>query len=198
MASTRPSTYNIAMSYQALGERVAAVSHFKRAIVLGLSGKGVEPFLMQNTVIASLARGTIDERGLPVKIDILFDASDIAAVADNTFLRCALASTIIRGVTLELFLTGLRHALLRLAMGNISDPTKVADNVLDLFCALGQQCFLNEYVYAQTADETQGARNNCVRCCCKKCRPVAGCLRCCSQPWRPISRFMRWPAQRPC
>jgi SAM-dependent methyltransferase len=150
--------YNIAMSYQALGERVAAVSHFKRAIVLGLSGKGVEPFLMQNTVIASRARGTIDERGLPVKIDDLFEAGDIAAIADNTFLRCALESTIIRGVTLELFLTGLRHALLHLAIGNISDPAKVADDVLDLFCALGQQCFLNEYVYAQTADETQGAR----------------------------------------
>src|SRR5271169_865262 len=150
--------YNIATSHQALGERAAAVSHFKRAIVLGLSGKGVEPFLMQNTVIASLASGTVDERGLPVKIDDLFDASDIAAIADNTFLRFALESTIIRGVTLELFLTGLRHALLHLAIGNISDPPKVADVVLGLFCALAQQCFLNEYVYAQTADETQGAQ----------------------------------------
>ena len=150
--------YNIATSYQALGERVAAVCHFKRAIVLGLSGKGVEPFLMQNTVIASLASGTVDEHGLPVKIDDLFDAFHIAEIADNIFLRCALQSTIIRGVTLELFLTGLRHALLRLAIGTISDPAKVADNVLGLFCAVAEQCFLNEYIYAQTADETQGAQ----------------------------------------
>src|SRR5271168_3239403 len=37
--------YNIATSYQALKERAAAVKHFKKAIALGLSGKGVEPFL---------------------------------------------------------------------------------------------------------------------------------------------------------
>jgi SAM-dependent methyltransferase len=150
--------YNIATSYQALKERDAAVKHFKKAIALGLSGKGVEPFLMQNTVVAARACRMTDERGLPVKIDDLFDPRDIAAIADNIFLRCALESTIVRGVTLELFLTDLRHALLRLAIGGVSDPVRAADDVLGLFCALAQQCFLNEYVFDQTADETQRAR----------------------------------------
>ncbi len=150
--------YNIAMSYQAVGERAAAARHFKKAIALGLSGKGVEPFLTQNTDIASRTNGAADERGLPVKIDDLFDADDISAIADNIFLRCALETTIIRGVPLELFLTGLRHALLRFAIGNMSDPSRVAGDVLALFCALAQQCFLNEYIYAQSADETQRAQ----------------------------------------
>ena len=119
--------YNIATSYQALNERAAATKHFKKAIALGLNGKGVEPFLLQNPIIAACANRTTDDHGLPVKIDDLFTVADIGAIADNIFLRCALESTIICGVTLELFLTGLRHALLRLAMSNLSDRAKVAD-----------------------------------------------------------------------
>ena len=147
--------YNIATSYQALNERAAATKHFKKAIALGLNGKGVEPFLLQNPIIAACANRTTDEHGLPVKIDDLFTVADIGAIADNIFLRCALESTIICGVTLELFLTGLRHALLRLAINDASEPVKIADDVLGLFCSVAQQCFLNEYVFSQTADETR-------------------------------------------
>ena len=147
--------YNIATSYHALNERAAAVKHFKKAIALGLNGKGVEPFLLQNSIIAACANRTTDEHGLPVKIDDLFTVADIGAIADNVFLRCALESTIICGVTLELFLTGLRHALLRLVINDASEPVKIADDVLGLFCSVAQQCFLNEYVFSQTADETR-------------------------------------------
>jgi tetratricopeptide (TPR) repeat protein len=145
--------YNVAISYQALDERAAAATHFHKAIALGLSGKGVEPFLLQNPVIVECLSRMTDKMGLPVKNDGLFSARDIAAIADNTFLRCVLESTIIRGVTLEFFLTGLRYALLHLPGGNFS--IKVDDDVLSLFCALAEQCFLNEYIFAQTADETQ-------------------------------------------
>ena len=148
--------YNIATSYQALNERAAATKHFKKAIALGLNGKG-RTILLQNPIIAACANRTTDDHGLPVKIDDLFTVADIGAIADNIFLRCALELTIICGVTLELFLTGLRHALLRLAMSNLSDRAKIAEDVLGLFCAVAQQCFLNEYVFTQTADETQRA-----------------------------------------
>jgi Flp pilus assembly protein TadD len=43
--------YNIACSYQALEERAAAATHFKKAIALGLSGRDVEQFLMKNAAI---------------------------------------------------------------------------------------------------------------------------------------------------
>jgi Flp pilus assembly protein TadD len=51
--------YNIACSYQALEERAAAATHFKKAIALGLSGRDVEQFLMKNAaVVESIARMT--------------------------------------------------------------------------------------------------------------------------------------------
>jgi ubiquinone/menaquinone biosynthesis C-methylase UbiE len=147
--------YNIATSYEAIGDRAGAARHFKKAIALGLDGPGVEPFLLQNAVIVECASRMTDTLGRPVKNDDLLEARDIAAIAGNTFLRCALESTIIRGVTLELLLTALRHALLRVAAANIADPGKVGDDVIGIFCALAQQCFLNEYVFAAAVDETR-------------------------------------------
>jgi SAM-dependent methyltransferase len=149
--------YNIAKSYEALEERAAAATHFNKAIALGLNGKGVEPFLSQNPVVVECVSRMTDKFGLLVKSDDLFSAGDIAAIADNIFLRCALESTIIRGATLELFLTSLRYALLRVAETHVPDPATVDGDVLGLFCALAQQCFLNEYVCAQGDDETQRA-----------------------------------------
>jgi 2-polyprenyl-3-methyl-5-hydroxy-6-metoxy-1,4-benzoquinol methylase len=82
---------------------------------------------------------------------------DIAEIANDVFLQSALETTIIRGVTLELFLTNLRSALLRLAVADIAAPAELGDNVTSLFCAMAQQCFLNEYVYTQSEEETQQA-----------------------------------------
>ena len=58
---------------------------------------------------------------------------------------------------LELFLTRLRAALLRLAGANGPDAAQVDDGVIDLLSALAQQCFINEYVFAQTGAETEQA-----------------------------------------
>jgi tetratricopeptide (TPR) repeat protein len=43
--------YNIGCSYQALEQREAAATHFKKAIALGLSGRDVEQFLLKNAVV---------------------------------------------------------------------------------------------------------------------------------------------------
>jgi 2-polyprenyl-3-methyl-5-hydroxy-6-metoxy-1,4-benzoquinol methylase len=85
------------------------------------------------------------------------DRSRLAELANDIFLQSALETTIIRGATLELFLTQLRSVLLRLTDADTPDPGDVDDNVVSLFCALAQQCFLNEYVYRQTDQETQRA-----------------------------------------
>jgi 2-polyprenyl-3-methyl-5-hydroxy-6-metoxy-1,4-benzoquinol methylase len=79
----------------------------------------------------------------------------VAELARDVFLQSALETTIIRGATLELFLTRLRSTLLHLVDVEIPDSGKPDDNVVSLFCALAQQCFLNEYVYAQSDQETQ-------------------------------------------
>ena len=107
--------YNIATSYQALGDTPAAATHFKKAIALGLSGRDVEQFLQQNEIIGKYVRQILkDQPDPPVKRQAKFAADDLAAIAANIFLRCALQTNIIRGVPLEFFLTNLRSALLRL------------------------------------------------------------------------------------
>jgi SAM-dependent methyltransferase len=94
---------------------------------------------------------------LPSGDDDPIDDQDLAALANDIFLQSALETTIIRGATLELFLTHLRRALLRLAPADIADPAQVDESIVGLFCALAQQCFLNEYVFAQGDEETRHA-----------------------------------------
>jgi SAM-dependent methyltransferase len=150
--------YNIATSYQALGQPAAAATHFKKAIALGLSGRDVEQFLQQNEIIGKHVRQVIENKpGLPIGRQTEFDADDLAAIAANIFLRCALQTNIIRGVPLEFFLTSLRSALLRLALANIVDAVKIDDDLVALFCALAQQCFLNEYVFGRSDEEAREA-----------------------------------------
>jgi 2-polyprenyl-3-methyl-5-hydroxy-6-metoxy-1,4-benzoquinol methylase len=149
--------YNIATSYQALGQPSAAATHFKKAIALGLSGRDVEQFVQQNEIIGRCVRRIIEDKPGQLGRQVGFEADDLAAIAANIFLRCALQTNIIRGVPLELFLTSLRSALLRLALTNIADSVKVNDDMVALFCALAQQCFLNEYVFAQSDEEAREA-----------------------------------------
>src|SRR6185312_5472677 len=149
--------YNLAASYQALGQRADAARNYRTAIALGLSGRGPEPFLLQDSTIIQCLSRIEDRSGLPVRNEAIFGALEIAAIAENTFLRCALGATIIRGVPLEAFLTALRQALLRRADNDAADPVATQDNEFGLLCALAEQGFLNEYVFAQTAEETARA-----------------------------------------
>src|SRR5580692_1075838 len=150
--------YNIATSYQALGQPSTAATHFKRAIALGLSGRDVEQFLQQDEIIGRCVRRIMEDTpGQPIGRQARFDADDLAAIGANIFLRCDLQTNIVRGVPLELFLTSLRPTLLRLALADIAGAGKVDDGRVALFCALAQQCFLNEYVFAQSDEETRDA-----------------------------------------
>lgn len=147
--------YNIGCSYQLLGQRAEAAAHFHRAIALGMSDdKDIEEFVMQNLAVVAAVARIVDRMNSPGKDEVSLGAGEIAAIADDIFLRSALASAVIRGVTLELFLTHLRAALLRLATANLVHAAAVADETVGLFCALAQQCFINEYVFAQSEEET--------------------------------------------
>ena len=149
--------YNLATSYQALGQRAEAARHYRKAIALGLSGRGPEPFLLQESAIVQCLSRIENRSGLPARNDAIFGAPEIAAIAENTFLRCALGATIIRGVPLETFLTALRQALLQLAENAAAGAPALVEDGLGLLCALAEQCFLNEYVFAQTTEETARA-----------------------------------------
>lgn len=149
--------YNVACSHQALGERTPAAVHFQNAIMLGMGDKRhIEEFVMENVVVRQcIAR--IADQDPAVGNAMAFGAGDIAAIASDIFLRCALQGTALHGVMLELLLTRLRAALLRLAGANGPDAAQVDDGVIDLLSALAQQCFINEYVFAQTGAETEQA-----------------------------------------
>jgi SAM-dependent methyltransferase len=147
--------YNIACSYQAMGEQIAAAEHFKTAITLGMSEKrSLEEFIMENVVhLRCIDR--IASRPWSSENESLFSAEDITAIAQDILLRCALELTVIHGGLLELLLTRLRSTFLRWAADDLSGA--LGDDLLPLFCALAQQCFINEYVFAQTDNETKRA-----------------------------------------
>jgi ubiquinone/menaquinone biosynthesis C-methylase UbiE len=145
--------YNIGSSYQALDRRTEAISHFKQAIALGLDGQAIEDFVVQSPIVAPHLDRIAKKWPMPIGYDELFGTAGVAPVANDLFLVCALESVALAGATLEVFLTQLRSALLRLATAGASDKTGADDKVVRLFCALAQQCFLNEYVFAQSDEE---------------------------------------------
>jgi SAM-dependent methyltransferase len=147
--------YNIASSYQALGQREEAAVHFRRAIALGMTDKDVEEFIVQKPLIAACLQRRARKWPLPIQDAELFGAAGVAAVAQDVFLQCALVSITICGRALEALLTQVRSALLRLAGAIAFESRAVDDNIVDFFCALAQQCFINEYVFAQSDEETR-------------------------------------------
>jgi 2-polyprenyl-3-methyl-5-hydroxy-6-metoxy-1,4-benzoquinol methylase len=82
----------------------------------------------------------------------------LSAICRHHLLRCLLVSTPVCGVALERFLTALRFALLSAGSATASSAATDQDTV-GFCCALAQQCFLNEYVFAVAADELEQARD---------------------------------------
>ena len=79
--------------------------------------------------------------------DQLLGEAGPRAICEDPMLLCMLQSVPARKTELELVLTSLRAALLTEA-GDAQD-----DSVLAFCCAMAKQCFINEYVFAATADE---------------------------------------------
>jgi tetratricopeptide (TPR) repeat protein/SAM-dependent methyltransferase len=85
----------------------------------------------------------------------LVGSSGLAAFAEDRLLRALLESTPICEVALERFATGLRFTLL--AAAPVVADSAVAEPVLNLCCALARQCFINNYVFAQSDAEIERA-----------------------------------------
>ena len=85
----------------------------------------------------------------------LFGASGLSALANDALLARLLENVQICDVDLERLLTNVRCALLDAAESDhVETP---AENVLDIHCALAQQCFLNEYCFDVTSGELERA-----------------------------------------
>jgi tetratricopeptide (TPR) repeat protein len=147
--------YNLASSQQALDLRDDAVVHFKKAIALGLSDKDVEDFILQNPAVVACVERLEAKWPLPMQNNEVFGPAGVETIANDLFLQCALETTPISGQALEVFLTHVRSALLSLAHAAAIESRSVDDNITACFCALAQQCFINEYVFAQGDEETR-------------------------------------------
>ncbi|MCP1967493.1 class I SAM-dependent methyltransferase [Bradyrhizobium elkanii] len=146
--------YNAGNSYQALGNRSKAAAHFSKALALGMDAKAVG-FILQSPVVTSYAGRIASKWPLPVTSSELFGSEGVAPLARDLFLRSAMEATTLASMQLEVLLGYARAELLQLAGEQGQD--EVDDEIVAFACALARQCFINEYVYAQTAAESEGA-----------------------------------------
>jgi len=86
-----------------------------------------------------------------------YDESFLDSISKKEFgasalLRAILSSSAIPDAEIEIFLTSLRSHFLNLAESVILKDGDT-EEIPALFCSLAEQCFINEYVYFQTAEE---------------------------------------------
>jgi SAM-dependent methyltransferase/tetratricopeptide (TPR) repeat protein len=145
--------YNIGSSYEALHERDKAAAHFREAIALGMSRAEVDNHLVMQgaAVAAGLERIKTAWPRRPSAAE-LFAAPSIA---DDVLFCCGLETIRLSGLVAERLLTEARCALLRLATERAPNLSGIDASRTSLCSALAQQCYLNEYVYAQSDDEAR-------------------------------------------
>lgn len=88
----------------------------------------------------------------------LFGSNGLSALAEDTLLCALLNSAPVCDLEMEHFLTMARRVMLDAAV-ETSIAGTVAGDYLNFYSALASQCFINEYVFAYTAEEIQIAKN---------------------------------------
>lgn len=86
----------------------------------------------------------------------LYGENILAKLAADPLLCGLLISTPICDIAMERFLTMARCAMLE-SVSRLTVPDVESPSVLGFYCALAQQCFINEYVFSHTEDEIQQA-----------------------------------------
>jgi SAM-dependent methyltransferase len=145
--------YNIAFSLEALGRRDDATVHFRNAAILGYHENRVEKLILQDPAILACVNRMEERWPLPIKTDELFPASIMERISADIFLRCALSTVLLRGVALERLITRLRSAILEYTYLEIFHSKTQGVELIELVAAIARQCFINEYVFAESAEE---------------------------------------------
>jgi SAM-dependent methyltransferase/tetratricopeptide (TPR) repeat protein len=145
--------YNIGSSYEALNERDKAAAHFKEAIALGMSSGHVDNHLvMQGAAIGiGLERIKAVWPRRPSAAELFVAPS----IADDVLFCCGLETIRLSGFVAERLLTEARYALLRMASDAAPAFGGIEPAILSFCSALAQQCFINEYVYAQSDEDVR-------------------------------------------
>lgn len=112
--------------------------------------------LIQSTpVLGESIERAIASWPAPLSSADLFGCDGIPALASDALFNAVLENTPALGLEFEHFLTLARHALL---IDAVTSPSREeADpSALRLQCAIARQCYINEYVYAETPQEREG------------------------------------------
>jgi 2-polyprenyl-3-methyl-5-hydroxy-6-metoxy-1,4-benzoquinol methylase len=134
----------IAIAYQALGRQPEAVQHFAKAIALGL--RDVETLVARSDAVAAASKRLADAWPRQLPLAELLGREGAAPFAADAMLLALLQSRVIHDLELERLFTAVRRGLLEQAANSVSDVLEPSS--IEFYCALAQQCFLNEYVFA--------------------------------------------------
>jgi tetratricopeptide (TPR) repeat protein/SAM-dependent methyltransferase len=102
----------------------------------------------------SVARALMRAAEAATRQDVI-GLDGIAAISGDGLLRDLMTSAKVSDCDLERLLTIARRDLLAVAA---DETIEVTPELLNFSCALAQQCFINEYVFVDTADELQMVR----------------------------------------
>ena len=149
--------YNMGVSYQALRRSDKAAAHFTRAIALGMNADAVEKFVTHAPAVAGCLRRIAQAWPRPLTANELLGGTGVGALADETLLHCMLKTLGTCDWLLERLLTQLRFFLLQAMTQPPGESANVDEGALRLYAALAQQCFITEYMFAQSDDETTKA-----------------------------------------
>jgi SAM-dependent methyltransferase/tetratricopeptide (TPR) repeat protein len=150
---------NLAIAHQALGRRGEAVRHFMRAIALGLPDP--ELLVKQSAQVAVPLKRCLDAWPRHVQLAELCGAQGVGAIANEALLLALMQSKPVFDIELERLFTTLRRDLLRVATAEGSNG--LDSDELEFYCALAQQCFINEYVFALRDGEREQLQKICDR-----------------------------------
>jgi SAM-dependent methyltransferase len=90
-----------------------------------------------------------------VRAEEILESSGIGAIARDPMLRCVLESAPVQNIDLERYLTAVRRIMLSNAVKITRSGDAVKHAVLGFYCTLATQCFINEYIFAMSAEESQ-------------------------------------------
>jgi 2-polyprenyl-3-methyl-5-hydroxy-6-metoxy-1,4-benzoquinol methylase len=135
---------SIAMAYQALGGEDEAIQHFMLAFALGLAD--AEALVKRRAAVAAPLRRLAAAWPRQPGLAGLLGPQFATALAQEAALLALLQARVVHDPDLERLLTIIRRGLLEhVATG--AELSEYGDS-LAFFCALAQQCFINDYVYA--------------------------------------------------
>ena len=127
------------------------------AVPRELSGVCISLIKLDSRVTEMIARAN---EAWPARLPAqeLLNSPAMAALADDVLLHDLLQCDPVTDIGLERLITNVRYALLSAFAAKDAKDCEVDERSLDFCCAIARQCFVNQYVFAMTEDESAQAK----------------------------------------